>query len=122
MAKITLNKRTEYGTLKIVNFHPAAKDTISGFPDDVRSELGYLIYRLQTGESLSMPQSRSMRSVAMGAFELRVRGEDRIYRVFYFTKSERGILIFHAFVKTSQKTPVQEISIGRKRLSELLEG
>ncbi len=68
-----------------------------------------------------MPQSRPMRSVAMGVFELRVHSENGVYRAFYLTKNERGILVFHAFEKTTQKTPVYEINRGRKRLNELLE-
>jgi hypothetical protein len=28
-----------------------------------------------------------------------VRGDDGIYRVFYYTASEQGVLVFHAFVK-----------------------
>ena len=107
--------------MKSVVWHPKAKDTISEFPESVRKELGYLIYKLQIGETLSMPHSFPMKSVAQGAFELRVRGEDGIYRSFYYTKSVQGILLFHAFKKKTQKTPFDEIVIGQRRLNELLE-
>jgi phage-related protein len=40
-----------------------------------------------------------MPSVATGVGELRVRDENGIYRMFYYTASARGILVFHAFVK-----------------------
>ncbi len=68
-----------------------------------------------------MPHSSPMKSVAIGASELRVRGADGIYRAFYFTKHSDGILVFHAFVKKTPKTPVDEIDIGKRRLAELLE-
>jgi len=55
----------------------------------------------------------------LGAEELRVKGRDGIYRTFYYTKDARGILVFHAFVKKTQKTPPLEIELGRKRLKEL---
>jgi phage-related protein len=36
-------------------------------------------------------------------------------------KSKRGILIVHAFVKKTQKTPPREITLARKRLEEMLD-
>lgn len=68
-----------------------------------------------------MPHSSPMKTVAVGTHELRVRGADGIYRAFYFTKSSEGILIFHAFMKKTPKTPLDEIVVGKRRLKELLE-
>ena len=45
--------------------------------------------------------------------------EAGIYRTFYFKKSKRGILIPHACVKKTQKTPQHEIALARKRLKEM---
>lgn len=121
MAKLNLQIRTEYGTFKAVIFHVLARKVISGFPDDVRAEVGYLLYLLQSGGALTMPHSRPMNEVGPGVSELRVRGKDGIYRVFYFAKSKAGILVFHAFIKKTQATAQQELAIGRKRLRELME-
>lgn len=76
---------------------------------------------MQMGEALQMPISRPMPSVARGVAELRVRDENGIYRVFYYTASSRGVLVFHAFVKKTQLTPPLEIELARKRLKELLD-
>jgi phage-related protein len=101
-------------------FHPAARETIRSFPVEVRRELGKAIYDLQRGEALSMPLSRAMGSVAPGAAELRIRDRAGIYRVFYYVKSARGILVFHAFQKKDRTTPLREVEMGRKRLKEFL--
>jgi phage-related protein len=101
-------------------FHPAARETIRSFPVEIRKELGNAIYDLQRGEVLSMPLSRPMVSIAPGAAELRIRDRAGIYRVFYYVKSARGVLVFHAFVKKSRATPLPEMNMGRKRLKELL--
>ena len=69
-----------------------------------------------------MPLSKSMHSVAKGVSELRIKGSDGIYRVFYLVKSESGILVFHAFIKKTQKTPPLEIELARTRLRELQNG
>jgi phage-related protein len=62
-----------------------------------------------------------MTGVAAGVWELRVKGEDGIYRAFYYVASSRGVLVFHAFVKKTQRTPPLEIGLARKRLRELLD-
>jgi phage-related protein len=68
-----------------------------------------------------MPNSRPMPGVAAGVSELRVMGEDGNFRAFYYTASMQGVLVFHAFVKKTQRTPPLEIELGRKRLQELLD-
>jgi len=57
--------------------------------------------------------------VAAGVSELRVKGEDGSFRAFYYTASPRGVLVFHAFVKNTGRTPPLEIELGKKRFKEL---
>jgi len=101
-------------------FHPAAREAVRSFPEDVRRELGKAIFDLQRGAALGMPVSRPMPSVAVGAAELRMRDRSGVYRAFYYTSSPRGVLVFHAFAKKTRATHKQEIALGRKRLKELL--
>jgi phage-related protein len=100
--------------------HPKAREALRTFPPEVKRELGDAIWDLQQGKRLSMPLSRPMPSVAVGAEELRVRDSAGIYRAFYFLKSTQGILVFHAFVKKTPQTPLQEIRLGQRRLREML--
>lgn len=79
-----------------------------------------MIFDLQKGEIPGMPVSRVMPSLAPGAAEVRVRDRSGVYRVFYYARSSRGILAFHAFVKKSQATPKYELDLGKKRLKELV--
>ena len=83
--------------------------------------LGRGLFRLQMGERLGMPNSRPMPTIATGVSELRLRLEDGTYRAFYYTASARGVLVFHAFVKKTQRTPPLEMELARKRLKELLD-
>lgn len=101
-------------------FHPAAREAIRSFPENVRKELGKAVFDLQRGEVLGMPLSRPMPSIAPGAAELRIRDKNGIYRAFYYTSSPRGILLFHAFMKKTRTTPEQELDLGKRRLKELL--
>jgi phage-related protein len=68
-----------------------------------------------------MAAARPMPTVASGVSELRVKGEDGIFRVFYFTANAKGVLVFHAFAKKTQRTPPLEIELAKKRLKELLD-
>jgi phage-related protein len=106
--------------VKAAIFHPAARAAIRSFPEEVRRELGKLIFDLQKGEVLTMPVSRPMPSVAPGISELRIRDRSGIYRTFYYMQSTAGILVLHAFVKKTQSSPNRELALARKRLKELL--
>ena len=101
-------------------FHPAARDVIRAFPKEVRDGLGRYLFQLQMAESLSMPHSRPMPNVAAGVNELRVSGPDGTYRTFYYSAFQKGVLVFHAFAKKTQRTSQSEIRVGKKRLKELL--
>ena len=107
--------------MKLAVFHPKARDAIRSFPEDIRREVGKLIFDLQKGERLSMPLSRPMPSVAPAVEELRVKDRSGAYRVFYYTRLADSILIFHAFAKKTQKTPPHEIALGQKRLKEIID-
>jgi phage-related protein len=108
--------------VKNIAFHPAALKEIQKFPVTVKKELGKALLELQYNAKLSMPLSRPMSSVSRGVEELRLKDASGVYRVFYLTRLEDKVLVFHAFKKKTQKTPKQEIETGRKRLKELLDG
>lgn len=106
--------------VKPVVFHPSALATIRDFPKPARRIVGEALLTLQNGATIGMPLSRAIATVAPGVSELRAKDREGIYRVFYFTRSQQGILVFHAFTKKTQRTPPHEIAIARKRLKELL--
>ena len=108
--------------MKSVDFHPAALKTIRGFPINVRKVIGQAILELQKGEKLSMPLSRPVKSVGSGVEEIRSKDSNGIYRTFYLARLRDRIIVFHAFVKKTQKTPKKEIKTVKKRLKEVLDG
>jgi len=55
------------------------------------------------------------------SLELRVRGEGGVFRVVYFTATAKGVLVFHAFAKKTQRTHPLQIELAEKRLEELLD-
>ena len=93
---------------------------VKNFPNDIKREIGYLIFKLQIGEYLKMPFSRPIPILGKNCHELRIKGKDDTYRAFYFLKIKKKIILFHAFQKKSQKTPQKEIETGKKNLKEML--
>ena len=70
---------------------------------------------IQYGADLGMPHTRAMGS---GLFELRLKSQEGIGRVFYCTLVGRRVVMLHQFVKKSDKTPPKELAIARMRMKE----
>lgn len=91
----------------IVKFSSKAKQRISALLDTLRA-----------GLTLHPKEFKYMSNVGHGVYELRVK-VNTLYRVFYVTKFDSTIYVLHAFVKKSQKTSQQDISIGKQRYKML---
>ncbi len=100
-------------------YEPARKEII-GWPIEVKKDLGSILTKLQKGDLVGYPDTEPVQTVAPGVFEIRLKDASGIYRAFYLTKSEFGILVFHSFKKKSQKAPKHEIDTGKKRLRAFL--
>lgn len=53
-------------------------------------------------------------------YELRIKDEKGIYRIIYFSYTNRQFVLLHGFVKKTQKTPNNEIIIAETRMKEVL--
>ena len=84
---------------------------------EARIETGFLLRRLQRGESLAMPQSRPMPSVAPRCHELRINDASGQWRLIYRVDSD-AIVIADVFSKKSRTTPKSAIARSKKRLRE----
>lgn len=68
------------------------------------------------GANLGSPHTEAF---GEGLFELRLKGADGIARVFFCTLIRLRIVMLHAYVKKTQKAPLREIDIARKRMKEI---
>ena len=90
--------------------------SVTFFNDRVEAEIRYAERMELFGPDLGMPHTRAMGS---GLFELRIKAAEGIARVFYCTVVDRRIVILHQFVKKSEKTPLKELEIARRRMKEV---
>lgn len=100
-------------------FHQKAQNEIRRFSKEVRTRLGCGLFRLRMAESLSMPNARPCQR-SLRAFQNCVSLVRR-GRSGSTTASPKGVLVFHAFAKKTQRTPPFEMELARKRMKELLD-
>jgi phage-related protein len=86
------------------------------FSKNARLEVGFLLRRLQQGESLGLPVSRPMPTIGRGCHELRVEDERKSWRLVYAVEPD-AIVILEVFEKRTQKTPKQVIESCGNRLA-----
>lgn len=82
---------------------------------DDRKRIGQDIMTIQFRWPLGMPLVRSMGD---GLHEVRSRLKSGIARVF-FSVEENTLVLLHGFVKKTQKTPMGDLELARKRLQAL---
>jgi len=88
---------------------------LKALPRAQRKAIGEEIKTVQFGWPLGMPVVRKMES---DLWEVRVRLEDRIARIF-FTLEQDIMVLLHGFIKKRQKTPKKELDLARKRLAQV---
>jgi phage-related protein len=85
------------------------------FSRKARLEAGELLRRLQRGQQLAMPHSRTMSSIAPRCHEVRVQDEQVAWRIVYRVDPD-AIVIAAVFRKSTQQTPQSVIDACRRRL------
>lgn len=82
--------------------------------DEDRKEIGDILRAIEFGWPIGMPICRPLGN---GLYEARISLKDRIARIFFVPREDRMVLL-HAIVKKSQKTPAADLELARKRLRE----
>jgi len=85
------------------------------FTAEARIEAGWLLRRLQRGESLSLPQSRPMPVIGPRCHELRVKDQAAEWRIICRVDAD-AVVIADVFSKKTRVTPQPVIETCRHRL------
>jgi phage-related protein len=92
------------------------REWLRSLPAEDRRVIGGDLATLQVGWPIGMPLCRSLGG---GLWELRSNlPSKRIARVLFFAADDKLGLV-HGFVKKTQKTPSQDLSLARKRMKEM---
>jgi phage-related protein len=87
------------------------------FSTEARLEAGFLLRRLQKGQSLEMPHSRPMPSIGERCHELRIVDVDATWRIIYRVDPD-AIVIADVYSKKSRTTPQSVVARSKRRLRE----
>lgn len=101
-----------------VVFQGDSKRVLQEFPDEVKSDLGYALYRLQLGQT--PPDRKPVQTVGAGVYELREGDARAWYRILYIRR-EKVIQVLHCFEKRSNAIEQKDIETARARLKRVLE-
>jgi phage-related protein len=94
-----------------------SRQTLRGFPDDVRMIAGFQLWRVQQG--LEPNDWKPMPSVGLGVQEIRIHAGTE-HRVLYVAKFAEAVYILHAFEKRTRRTPAADLDLARQRLRGLI--
>ncbi len=103
---------------QIKYYSPKLEDEILNLPDGLLARyLRLTDLMIEFGSNLGLPHTKAIEN---GLFELRVKSQEGIARVFFCTKIGKKIIMLHSFIKKSQKTPKKEIKIAKTRMGEVM--
>ncbi len=102
---------------EIFYYNESVQELISDWPIGIRAYYARVTERMiRFGPNLGMPFTRSMGN---GLFEIRAKGKEGIGRAFFCTIVDQRIIILHAFVKKTQKTPKKELDVAKRRMKDV---
>ena len=111
------NMLTLFMGWQITYYSENVRKIIDSWPVGIRAFYARLTERIKLyGPNMGMPFTRSM---GHGLFEIRAKGNEGIGRAFFCTVVGNKIILLHAFIKKTKKTPQKELKIARQRLKEV---
>ena len=100
-----------------IEFYSGVDESILKMPPRIQARMIKLLELMEKhGANLGPPHTESMGD---GLFEVRAKAQEGIGRsLFCYLKGQR-IILLHAFVKKSQKTPKRELELAKRRQQEV---
>ena len=102
----------------VETFNAAVDAEIEALPNDMRSRLVRLSNTIEQVGFQGLPRD-SVKHLEDRLWELRITGRDGISRAIYLTAAVQRVVIVRVFVKKTQKTPLRELELARRRAKEV---
>ncbi|MEM0955618.1 MAG: type II toxin-antitoxin system RelE/ParE family toxin [Pseudomonadota bacterium] len=102
---------------KITFFNQKVEAEALEFPASILANFLHILEMIEEfGPALGKPHTAPMGD---GLFEIRAKGKEGIGRALFCILKGKEVVILHAFVKKTQRTPKKELEKARRRLKEL---
>ena len=103
----------------ITYFNDKVFDEIRKLPIKLKARyIALTDFMVERGPNLGPPHTKSLGDEL---FELRIKAQEGIARVFYCVQVNHQIVVLHSFIKKKQQIPKRELLVARNRLKEVLE-
>lgn len=89
-----------------------------GLPSEMQAAFARLVERIMA-VGLERIREPHVKHLDGKLWEMRLTGRDGIARAIYVTATGRRIIVLHAFVKKTQKTPNAALALAMARLNEM---
>lgn len=100
-----------------IHFYSGVDKSILTMPPKIQARMIKLLELMEKhGANLGPPHTESMGD---GLFEVRAKAQEGIGRGLFCYLKDKNIIVLHAFVKKSQKTPKHELSLAKQRQKEV---
>ena len=103
---------------KKLHFIGSSQEDIRGFPEAVKSDIGYVLFIVQKGEKPATAKPLKGFGGA-GVLEIIENFDGNTYRAVYTVKFANAVYVLHCFQKKAKhgiKTPQQDINLIKQRL------
>jgi len=98
-------------------YNAKVAEQLEAWPFGIRAGFLRIAELMQVyGPDIGMPHTKAM---GAGLFEVRAKGREGNGRAFYCTLAGERIVILHAIIKKTDKTPVRELTKARARQKEV---
>ena len=98
-------------------FNKSVEENILDMPPKIQARMIKLLELIEKhGANLGSPHTEPMGN---GLFEIRAKAKEGIGRSLYCYMKGRHIMVLHAFIKKSTKTPKSDIELAKKRKGEV---
>lgn len=98
-------------------YNESVEEAILAMPPKIQARMIKLLELIEEhGANLGPPHTEAMGN---GLFEVRAKAQEGIGRSLYCYMKGKHIMVLHAFVKKSAKTPKQELNLALQRKREV---
>jgi phage-related protein len=100
-----------------IDFYIGIDEQILAMPPKIQARMLKLLELMERhGANLGPPHTEAMGD---GLFEIRAKAQEGIGRGLFCYLQGKHVMVLHAFVKKSQKTPMKDLELARQRQQEV---
>ena len=102
---------------KVTYYSDQVTDSVRKWPKKLKAKYLRIVDLIEEhGAQLGEPLTKQ---IDKGLFEIRIKAQEGIARALYCYVVDKEIIILHAFIKKTQKTPANAIQLAKKRMNEV---